>query len=159
MAHSSFETAETFGTPHIRQLSIFLEDRVGALLRLFKVFEGSSVRVVGLSVVHTVDCSIVRLLCDDSDTAKDLLKSKGFAFVESELLAVEIPNGTGLMSICSALLSGEVNIEYAYPLLTRPAGRAVLAIRADSLEAAAQVLRERQFGLVSEEDLGPGPAR
>ena len=159
MASKPFGTAETFGTPVIRQLSVFLEDRVGALLRLFKVFEGSSVKIVGMSVVHTVDCSIVRLICDDCDTAMDLLQGKGFAFVESELLAVELPQGQGLMSICSALLTGEVNIDYAYPLLTRPSGRAVLVIRTDNLETAASVLKARDFCLVSENDLGPGPAR
>ena len=159
MANKPFETAETFGIPMIRQLSVFLEDRVGALLRLFKVFEGSTVRIVGMSVVHTVDCSIVRLVCDDSDTAMDLLRSKGFAFVESELLAVEVPQGQGLMSICSALLTGEVNIDYAYPLLSRPTGRAVLVIRTDNAETAAHVLKARDFCLVREHDLGPGPAR
>ena len=159
MASKPFGTAETFGTPVIRQLSVFLEDRVGALLRMFKVFEGSSVKIVGMSVVHTVDCSIVRLICDDCDTAMDLLQGKGFAFVESELLAVELPQGQGLMSICSALLTGEVNIDYAYPLLTRPSGRAVLVIRTDNLETAASVLKARDFILVSENDLGPGPVR
>ena len=159
MASKPFGTAETFGTPVIRQLSVFLEDRVGALLRMFKVFEGSSVKIVGMSVVHTVDCSIVRLICDDCDTAMDLLQGKGFAFVESELLAVELPQGQGLMSICSALLTGEVNIDYAYPLLSRPSGRAVLVIRTDNLETAASVLKARDFILVSENDLGPGPAR
>lgn len=129
------------------------------MLRLFKAFEGSSVRVVGMSVVHTIDCSIVRLICDDTDTATDLLTTRGFPFVESELLVVELPQGQGLMSICSGLLAGEVNIDYAYPLLVRPKGRAALAVRTDSLETAAQVLRSGKFHLMSEEDLGPGPAR
>jgi hypothetical protein len=160
MAGKPFETAETFGgTPRIRQLSVFLEDRVGALMRLFKTFEGSSVRVVGLAVLHTVDCSIVRLICDDSDTAIGLLKAKSLPCIESDLLVVEVPQGEGLMSICAALLSGEVNIDYAYPLLVRPTGRTALAIRADNLETAAQVLKSRNFCLVSEQDLGPGAPR
>jgi len=159
MAGKPFETAETFGTPSVRQLSIFLENRVGALLRLFKVFEGSAVRVVGLAVSHTSDCAIVRLICDDSDTAVDLLRGRGYAFVETELLVVEIPQGQGLMSICSALLAAEVNIDYAYPLISRPTGRAALAVRTDNLGTAAQILRARDFILMSENDLGPGPPR
>jgi hypothetical protein len=159
MVSSQFETAETFETPSVRQLSIFLEDQVGVLIRLFKAFEGSSVRVVGMAVVHANDCSIVRLICDDTDTAMDLLKVRGFPYISSELLVVELPHGQGLMSICAALLTGEVSINYAYPLLVRPTGRAVLAIHTDNHETAVQMLKARKLHLLSEEDLGPGGTR
>jgi len=159
MASNPFETAESFESPAIRQLSVFLEDRVGSLLRLFKAFDGSSVRVVGMSIINASDCSIVRLICDDTDVALDLLTAKRFSVVESELLVVEIPPGHGLISICSGLLTGEINIDYAYPLIARPTGRSALAIRTDSPETAAQVLRSRNLHLLSEQELGPGPLR
>jgi hypothetical protein len=143
----------------VRQISVFLEDRVGALMRLFKAFEGSDVRVVAMSVVHAIDCAIIRVICDQHDAAVEILEKRGFPLSQTELLVVEVPHGHGLMSICSALLAGEVNIDYAYPLLVRPAGRAALAIHTDSVETAVQVFRLRKFQLMSEDDLGPGPIR
>lgn len=128
-------------------------------MRLFSTFEGSTVRVMGMSVVHAIDCAIIRLICDPHDAAVDVLENKGFPLSETELIVVEVPHGHGLLSICSALLAGEVNIDYAYPLLVRPTGRAALAIHTDSLETAAQVLRNRKFQVMSEDDLGPGPVR
>ncbi|MFQ5412488.1 MAG: acetolactate synthase [Phycisphaerae bacterium] len=154
-----FETAETFHSPTVRQISVFLDDRVGALMRLIQVFEGSSVRIVGMSIVHAIDCAIVRILCDDNDQACRILNQKSIPFSETELIVVEVPHGHGLLSICGALIAGEVNIDYAYPLLTRPTGRAALAIHADSLETAAQLLKDRRFAVMSENDLGPGPIR
>lgn len=154
-----FETAETFHSPTVRQLSIFLDDRVGALMRLIRVFEGSSVRIVGMSIVHAIDCAIVRILCDDNDQACQILREKSIPFSETEMIVVEVPHGHGLLSICGALIAGEVNIDYAYPLLTRPTGRAALAIHADNLETAAHLLRDRKFTVMSENDLGPGPIR
>ncbi len=160
MASNPYETAESFESPSVRQLSIFLEDRVGALLRLFKAFEGSSVHIVGMSMVHAIDCSIVRLICDDTDTAIELLDARKFPHTSTELLVVEIPHGLGLMSICSALLTGEVNLDYAYPLMVRPTGRAALAIHTDNHEMAVQVLNSRRFTLMNEESLGgSGPLR
>lgn len=159
MASNPFQTAETFKSPAVRQLSIFLEDKVGSLLRLFKAFEGSAVHVVGMSIVNASDCAIVRLICDDSDTAEDLLDHRNIAYSVGELMVVEIPPGQGLMSICSGLLTAEVNINYAYPMLIQPTGRAALAIHADNLESGAAVLRARQFTLMAEEDLGKGPLR
>lgn len=154
-----YQTAETFQTPAVRQLSVFLDDRVGALARLFRAFEGSSIRIVGMSVVHAIDCAIVRLLCDDNDQAIDILKRRGFPVSEAELVVVEVPHGHGLLSICSALLAGEINIDYAYPLLVRPTGRAALAIHTEDLETAVQLLRARRFTLMTEDDLGPGDIR
>lgn len=159
MATRSFETSETFGSPMVRQISVFLEDRVGALMRLFRAFEGSEVRVAGMSVVHAIDCAIIRLICDPHDSAVQILEKRGFPVSQTELLVVEVPHGHGLMSICSALLAGEVNIDYAYPLLVRPTGRAALAIHTDSTETAAQILRQRKFQVMSEDDLGPGSVR
>ena len=143
----------------MRQISVFLDDRVGALMRLFQAFEGTTIRVVGMSIVHAIDCAIVRLLCDDNDQAIDILKKKGFPISETELVVVELPHGHGLRSICSALLAGEINIDYAYPLLVRPTGRAALAIHTDDLETAALLLKQRNYTVLSEEDLGPGPVR
>ncbi len=159
LGSSQFDTAETFESPTVRQISVFLDDRVGALMRLFQAFEGTTVRVVGMSVVHAIDCAIVRLLCDDNDQAIDILRKKNFPFSETELVVVEVPHGHGLRSICSALLGGEINIDYAYPLLVRPTGRAALAIHTDDLETAAHLLKGRNYAVLSEEDLGPGPLR
>ena len=159
MAANPFETAEGFTSPVVRQISVFLEDRVGALMRLFRSFEGSTVSVVGMSVVHAVDCAVVRLICDPTDSAIEVLKHRDFPMSISELLVVEVPHGHGLMSICSALLAGEVNIDYAYPLLVRPTGQAALAIHTDSVETAANVLKNRKFHVMSEDDLGSGGIR
>jgi hypothetical protein len=159
MPNPQFETAETFHPPVVRQLSVFVEDRVGALLRLFRAFEGSPVHVVAMSVVHSVDCAIIRIICDHNDRAIDILRSKGFPLSQTELVVVEVPHGQGLMSICSALLAGEVNIDYAYPLLARPTGRAALAIHTEDLETAVHVLKQRKFVVMSEDDLGDGPVR
>jgi hypothetical protein len=159
MATQPFGTAETFHPPVVRQLSIFLEDRVGALLRLFRAFEGSPVKVVAMSVVHAIDCAIIRIICDDNDKAIEILKSRGFPLSSTELVVVEVPHGHGLMSILSALLAGEVSIDYAYPLLARPTGRAALAIHTADMETAIGVLRSRKFAVLSEEDLGEGGVR
>lgn len=155
MPTSPFETAESFhGPPVVRQLSVFLEDRVGALLRLFRAFDGSPIHVVAMSVVHSVDCAIIRIISDNNDKAIEVLKARGFPFSTSELVVVEVPHGQGLMSICSALLAGEVNINYAYPLLARPTGRAALAIHTHDVETAISVLRGRKFVVMGEDDLG-----
>ena len=70
------------------------------------------------------------------------------------MLAVELPRKSSapLISICSALLSAEINIHYAYPLLTRPRGPAI-ALYVDDPTLAAQILIRKGFTLIGESDL------
>jgi len=158
MAAEGFETAEAQTTPTVRQLSVFLENRVGQLLRLAKVLDSTGIRIVALSVVHSGDCAIIRLLVDDPDEACRLLSEAGFAVSQTELIVVVLPPGKqALLTICSALLSGEVNIAYAYPLLALPSGQAGLALQVDDREMAANALRQKNFQVLDESDLKASP--
>lgn len=150
----SFGTAQAHGTPTIRQFSVFLEDRVGQLVRLTRLFETTNVHILGLSMVYSVDCAIIRLILDDPDQGYEVISTAGFPCCESELLAVSLPAGKrGLLAIWSALLRAEVNIRYAYPLFVRPNGRACLVLQADEREAACQALTQMDFYVLDESDL------
>jgi len=154
MSLEPFETAEAHATPNVRQLSTFLDNRVGQLLRLTRTFEGTPIRILALTIISSVDCAIVRILVDDVDRAERILRQAGFAVSTAELLVVQLPPGhTGLLTICSALLAAEVNIHYAYPLLSRPNGRPALALLVDDAEMSVSILRDKKFTVLDESDL------
>ncbi len=154
MARPPFETLEgQGGTPTVRQLSVFLENRMGQLLRLTKLLEEKHVKIRSLVVIDSVDYAVVRLLFDSPDEAATVLKEEGFAVGINELLLVKLPPGErGLMAIFGALLSAEVNIGYAYPLLGGKTGAAV-AVAVDNLEMAVDILRAKNFTLLGEADI------
>jgi hypothetical protein len=154
MATEPLQTAEGHAIPHVWAISTFLENKVGELTRLAKVFEGTDIRILSLSIINAVDCAIVRLLVDQSDEAERAIRRAGFAVTMSEVAVVELPHGrTGLLSVCSALLAAEVNIHDAHPLLARPHGRAALALLVDDLESAISVLKAKKFTVLDETDL------
>jgi len=67
---------------------------------------------------------------------------------------VVLPGGErGLERICTALLSAEVNMHYAYPLIWHPLGKAALAIKVDDTEMAGDVLARENLRMLSESDL------
>lgn len=151
MATQPFETAEAAGYPTVRQLSVFLENRLGQLLRLAKLFEQQDIKILALSVVHSVDCAVIRLLVDNPDAATEVLRAGGFPLSESELIVVSLPPGRrGLLAIWSALLEAEVNISYTYPLLVHPRGRPAVAIHVDNLEMAERTLIKAGFEVIDQ---------
>jgi hypothetical protein len=143
-----------FEPARVRQFTVFLENKVGRLQNLVRALEAGHGRIVALSIHESADSALVRLICADPDEARDVLREAGFAFGESELLAVELPKRTKqpLIDICSALLAAEINIHYAYPLLLRPRGPS-LALYVDDAVLAARLLIKKGFTLIGESDL------
>lgn len=148
------EVAEGQGSPLVRQQSVFIENRVGQLLRLTRIFDRTEIRILAVSVVYAVDCAICRMIVDDPDRAHDILADSRFQVSETELIVVSLPRGKrALLHTWAALLNAEINIHYTYPLLVQPKGSAALAVCPDDLEQGIVVLRERGFQLLDQQDL------
>src|SRR5436190_22697074 len=108
MSDTGYKTMDGHDDSHpVRQVSVFLENRVGQLLRLVQSFQGTSIRILAITVEHAVDCAIVRLMLDDPDEGLKLLKRAGFPTSVTELIIVELPPGQSLLNICHALCSAE----------------------------------------------------
>ena len=156
LSRKPYQTLEGQAYPTVRQMSIFIENRMGQLLRLTQLFENKDIRILGFTVIDSVDCAVMRLLCDSPDEAISLLREAGFAVSVAEVLVVRLPHGKrGLLSICSALLSSEINISYAYPLMPTNVGSSV-ALAVDNTEIAVDTLQQKQFEVLSEGDLKQG---
>ena len=111
MSLEPLDTAAGSDYPACRQLSIFVENRLGQLLRLTRLFEGTDVHILAVAVAGATDCAIVRMLVNDPDTAHEMLCEANFAVSENEVLVVELPPGKrGIRRMCEALIAGEVNM-------------------------------------------------
>jgi len=154
MASEPFETAQAQGVPTVRQQSVFVENRVGQLLRLTQLFDQTEIRILAVSIVNSVDCAICRMILDDPDRAHDVLIDHGFQVSEADLLVISLPHGKrALLGVWASLISGEVNIHYTYPMLVQPQGHPAIALLPDNLDSAARVLAERGYTLLDESDL------
>lgn len=148
-------TARGYQPPVNTQFSVFLDNRVGRLMDLLEVFDNASaITLAGLSVVDSADHAVVRLLTSNEALARRLLNRCEHTFSEIDVIAVELPYENSLVSVCQALLTVELNIHYAYPLLVRPRGLPVVALHTDDTTFAGQVLRKRHFTVLAENDLG-----
>ena len=143
-----------FEPPRNVQFSVFLDNRVGKLLELIEIFHGQSLRLAGFSILDAADHAVIRLLTSRSDLARRLLRQNNMPFSEADVLVVELDEDHTLSMACKALLAGELNIHYAYPLVVRPRGHAAVALHTDDHYLACQLLRRRLFTVMAENDLG-----
>ncbi len=150
-----YDTSRGRDWPSVRQFNVFLENRVGALITVVRRFEATDIRIISLTVNDMSDCAIIRLVLSDPERALEVLNQAKLPVTESDLLVVQLPEGNHpLVRICKALLAAELNIDYAYPLLVGPQGRAALALHVDDHEAAVRTLTNQGFTIFTENDLG-----
>ena len=148
------ETAHGYSPPSVRQFAVFLDNRVGKLLELIDAFQDDrSCTLCSLNVHEASDHAVVRLLTNSAFAAREILKRAGYTFAEKDLLVVELTTGNTLNSLCRHLLSAELNIQFAYPILVKPGGTPTIAMSVDDLYLAGQVLRRKGFRLLGEADL------
>jgi hypothetical protein len=140
--------------PCLRQFCVFMENRVGRLHEMFRQVERHDLRVIGLSVVESVDFAVARVIVDNADRARELFQLAGLTVAETDVVGVELPpTSQPFVSIFTALVSAELNIHYTYPLLHRRQGRGAIVLHVDDVDQATQILSAADFRLITEGDL------
>jgi len=147
--------AQTRAMPNdpVKQFSVFAENRVGRLYDLTTLLKDNSVHIMAITVLDTTDSSIIRLVVDDPDKARELMVANDFPHGECNILAVEVGDESELKGVLAALLEAEINTHYVYSFIKRPADRSAIAISAEDPETAAQALGNRGFKVLQQSDI------
>ena len=148
------ETTSKIDGPLVRQFSIFLPNKVGAMLEIVKLLNAHQVDVVALSISESTDSAIARIIVSDPDRVENLFGEHDIAFGVCEMVVVELKEVSGqLAKLLAALLMAEVNVHFSYPLLTRPRGFAALALHVDDTDCASAVIGGEGFRILSQTDI------
>ena len=108
------------GVP-VRQFSILLPNRVGALAALDKLLRSSAIEVIGLSMQESRDATVARLVVSDPESAAQIFMEKGISHTTCEVVVIALrETGPGLLRCLEALMIAETNIDFAYALLPCP---------------------------------------
>jgi hypothetical protein len=147
--------AQTIGHgPPVKQFSVMLQNRVGALAALVKMLRGTGIEVLGMSVQDARDATIARIVVSDPETTEQLFLEKGIPHTVCELLVVELKEaGPNLLQCLDHLMGAETNIDFCYPLLSVYQGYSLLAMHVDDLDFAATILNSAGFTLVWQDTL------
>jgi len=139
---------------HVEQISIFIENKFGRLAEVTRVLGDAGVNIRTLSLADTSDFGILRLIVNDTEKAKTVLKERGFTVNKTEVVAVEIPDRPGgLADILQALDADGINVEYMYAFVERCGENAVMIFRFDETRKAIATLSERGFTVLPGERL------
>lgn len=138
----------------IRQLTVFVENRQGALSEVTNELASHNVDLRALSMADTQEFGVLRLIVKDVDGALAVLRESGHIVNVTPVIAVKISDAPGRLAQALAVLNEKsINIEYLYAFLTRTEKHAYVVLRVEDNDSAKDALTEAGFKLVQESDL------
>jgi hypothetical protein len=125
----------------VEQISVFLENKAGRLAEVTRILSEAGVNIRALSLADTSDFGILRLIVNDTQKAKEALRSNGFTVGKTDVVAVEVEDRPGgLHKILETLQKAGTNVEYMYAFVQQSGNNAVIIFRFDNLDEAVKVL-------------------
>lgn len=134
----------------IKQISVFLENKSGRLVRIAQVLGEAGINIRGLSIADTSDFGILRMIVDQPDKAIAELKDKGIMATVTEVIAMEVPDTPGgLARVLAFMNDAGINIEYLYSFIEKPTTNAIIMMRVEQIEEALAVLKKNDIPIVT----------
>jgi hypothetical protein len=138
----------------VEQISIFVENKSGRLAEVTDILAKNGINIRALSLADTADFGILRLIINDIEKTKKLLKDSGFTVGQNEVVAVEVPDRPGgLAGILGTLQGKGINVEYMYAFVQKSEGNAILIFRFDEIEKAIDTLQKAGVKVMSGEEV------
>jgi hypothetical protein len=138
----------------VEQIAIFVENKSGRLAEVTDILAKTGVNIRALSLADTADFGILRLIVNDTEKAKKVLKENGFTVRMNEVVAVEVPDRPGgLAGILGALQGKNVNVEYMYAFVQKSGEHAIIIFRFDEIEKAVDTLRKAGVRILQDEEV------
>ena len=133
----------------VEQISVFLENKPGALAEVTRILGESGVNIRALSLADTKDFGILRLIVNDNEKAMEILGRKGLTVRKTEVVAVEVPDRPGgLAEILKVLFEADINVEYLYAFVQQSGENAIIIFRFDETDRAISVLSEKKVRIL-----------
>lgn len=130
----------------VKQISVFIENKKGALAEVTKFMAEHEINLKALSIADTQDFGILRIITDNPDRAREVLRDAGYTAVATAVLAVAIDDEPGAMAtVLSVLNDADVSIEYTYAFMSSAPGKAYMIFRVDNNEKATKALIENNM--------------
>jgi len=138
----------------LKQLSVFLENRPGALSAPCRILADAKINIQTFALADTREFGILRLMVADWAKAKKVLEKNGYVVKVTEVLALEVADKPGaLAEILEVLEQAKVNVEYTYAFTMKHQGQGLLVFRFNDPDAAIAALQANKINVVGKGEL------
>ncbi|MDO5832242.1 MAG: acetolactate synthase, partial [Methanobrevibacter sp.] len=138
----------------IKQLSIFLQNRMGSLSKPLEVLSENDVNIRAMCMADTSEFGILRLVVDNPEKGKEVLEEKNYLVKITDIIGVEMYDCPGgLTSVLNVIKENGIDLEYLYAFTHNKVNRAILLLHADDIDNLISVLEENDITIVSSKEV------
>lgn len=136
----------------IHQLSIFIENRSGTLIKVLEALKEANIQIIASTIADTAEYGILRIVCAEPMRACEELKKAGIAVAISDVFALQLDNKPGCAADVIELFSkAGISITYIYSFLY--GGKGILVFRTDNTELARETITQNNLPFLDEKSL------
>lgn len=136
----------------IHQISIFIENRSGTMLRVLEVLKKSGIDLIASTVADTTEYGIYRIICSEPMRAHDELRDAGIVVTLSDVFALELDDQPGRAADAVRIFSEcDINISYMYSFLLN--GKGILVFRTSDNDKAREAIQANGLRYITEPSL------
>ena len=137
----------------IRQLSIFAENKQGAMNRITQILQDNEINMNTLVTNDSAEFGIIRMLVSDTQKAADVLSAAGYMCHSDSVAAIEIGDACGsLNKLLAAVTDGNINLDYLYVTYNTLSRQPVAILRTSDLMEVESFLRGRGYTMLKRID-------
>lgn len=141
----------------INQITVFLENKAGALLNVTKLLSENKVDLRAINIAETADYGLLRLITADNKKAEEVLKAENLIFTETPVLAIAIDDKPGaLTDLLEVFAKNDINVHYMYSIFGNQDVKAYMIMQLSDIEKATKVLGDNNIVIAEPKDLKIG---
>jgi hypothetical protein len=141
----------------IKQVSVFLDNRPGALSEVIEHVDKFQMKIFALSIADAGEFGLVRMITEDPERAAKDLEDADFILAKSkkntEVIAILITESGKVSEIAKMLGDKDLNIEYAYSSAVLIDGKLAVILRVNDLNKAEKILIENNIPILSLDEI------
>ena len=138
----------------IKQLSIFLQNRMGSLAKPLEVLTVADVNIRAMCMADTSEFGILRLVVDNPEKGKEALEQNNFLVKMTEIIGVEMHDAPGgLTSVLNIIKDNNIDLEYLYAFTHDKKDKAILLLHTDDIDRLIDILKKNNITIVPSEEV------
>ena len=126
----------------IKQLSVFVENKFGRVSDICNVLAEHNRNMSAMSIADTSEFGVARIIVDNPEEAKKVLRDSGVIVKVSEVIGVAIDDKPGgLAAVLALLKEGGVSVEYLYAFLPKAKEHAMVVMKVNDPDTAQEIFK------------------
>jgi len=138
----------------VRQISIFLENKIGRLAEITQVLGDKGINIRALAIADTTEFGILRMIVDKPQEAYESLEKKGLTVSQTKVIVVEVEDKPGGLAEVMAILGrASINVEYLYAFVAPKGKNALVVLKVKKLKDTIDLLKAQKIKILSAEEI------